>query len=81
MKDYYEIISNPVDLQTIESRLKSYKNFDEFEEDIMLIFSNCKTYNSKNTVYWGHADTLEKFIKPHLNKIKQRSQIQNEMRD
>ena len=71
VKDYYEIIKIPMDLQTIETKIqkKQYQTFHQFEEDVLLIFSNCKSYNDKKTIYWGHADSLEKYIKPHLNKI------------
>lgn len=60
-----------MDLQTIEQNIgkKFYENFSQFEEHVMLIFQNCKTYNAQKTVYWGHADSLERYIKPHLAKI------------
>ena len=46
--DYYSIIENPIDMQTISDRIKSnsyYKTFEEFSNDIALMFDNCKKYN------------------------------------
>ena len=46
--DYYSIIENPIDMQTINDRIKSnsyYKTFEEFSNDIALMFDNCKKYN------------------------------------
>ena len=46
--DYYSIIENPIDMQTINDRIKSnnyYKTFEEFSDDIALMFDNCKKYN------------------------------------
>jgi hypothetical protein len=46
--DYYSIIENPIDMQTINDRIRSsnyYKTFEEFSNDIALMFDNCKKYN------------------------------------
>ncbi|KAJ3748436.1 SAGA complex protein [Lentinula detonsa] len=46
--DYYEVISNPMDFQTMGKKLKArqYKSKKEFKDDLDLIWSNCCTYNS-----------------------------------
>ncbi|KLO15147.1 hypothetical protein SCHPADRAFT_939009 [Schizopora paradoxa] len=46
--DYYEIISNPMDLQTVQKKVKTkqYKSKKEFADDLDLIWSNCYTYNT-----------------------------------
>ncbi|KAJ3520663.1 hypothetical protein NM688_g9130 [Phlebia brevispora] len=46
--DYYDIISQPMDLQTMLRKVKQkqYKSKREFEDDLDLIWSNCFTYNS-----------------------------------
>lgn len=46
--DYFEVIKNPMDLKTVSSRLidDKYNNILEFYDDIMLIFSNCREYNT-----------------------------------
>lgn len=51
LPDYPLIIKNPMDLSTIERRVKSffYKSQEEFERDVDLIWSNSMTYNLKGT--------------------------------
>ncbi|GAV99288.1 saga complex protein [Lentinula edodes] len=46
--DYYDVISNPMDFQTMSKKLKArqYKSKKEFKDDLDLIWSNCCTYNS-----------------------------------
>ncbi|KAL0955565.1 hypothetical protein HGRIS_001806 [Hohenbuehelia grisea] len=46
--DYYEVIANPMDLQTMLKKVKqkSYKSKKEFKDDLDLIWSNCYTYNA-----------------------------------
>ncbi|RPD57818.1 hypothetical protein L226DRAFT_575970 [Lentinus tigrinus ALCF2SS1-7] len=46
--DYYDIISNPMDLQTMLKKVKQrhYKSKKEFKDDLALIWSNCFTYNA-----------------------------------
>ncbi|KAH9922095.1 uncharacterized protein B0H18DRAFT_1121112 [Fomitopsis serialis] len=47
--DYYEVISNPMDLQTMlkKAKQKQYKSKREFKDDLDLIWSNCFTYNAQ----------------------------------
>ncbi|KAI0629579.1 hypothetical protein C8Q77DRAFT_1141217 [Trametes polyzona] len=46
--DYYDIISTPMDLQTMLRKVKQrqYKSKKEFKDDLDLIWSNCFTYNA-----------------------------------
>ncbi|KAI6007732.1 hypothetical protein F5J12DRAFT_830397 [Pisolithus orientalis] len=46
--DYHEVISNPMDLQTMLKKVKQkhYKSKREFKDDLDLMWSNCFTYNS-----------------------------------
>ncbi|KAG1734488.1 hypothetical protein EDB19DRAFT_2040881 [Suillus lakei] len=46
--DYYDVIINPMDLQTMLKKVKSkqYKSKREFADDLDLIWSNCFTYNA-----------------------------------
>ncbi|KAI0645053.1 hypothetical protein C8Q79DRAFT_1011164 [Trametes meyenii] len=46
--DYYDIISTPMDLQTMLKKVKQrqYKSKKEFKDDLDLIWSNCYTYNA-----------------------------------
>ncbi|KAG2073285.1 hypothetical protein BDR04DRAFT_1095186 [Suillus decipiens] len=46
--DYYDVIVNPMDLQTMLKKVKSkqYKSKREFADDLDLIWTNCFTYNA-----------------------------------
>ncbi|KAG2158647.1 uncharacterized protein EDB93DRAFT_1245881 [Suillus bovinus] len=46
--DYYDVIVNPMDLQSMLKKVKSkqYKSKREFADDLDLIWSNCFTYNA-----------------------------------
>lgn len=47
--DYFEIITNPMDLGTLKKKLNhnAYTKADEFVSDMRLIFSNCYRYNGE----------------------------------
>jgi len=54
-----------MNLKSVESNLECGKydednNNDMFVRDLMLIFSNCKLYNGKDSNIWSWADVLEK---------------------
>ncbi|EGW34119.1 uncharacterized protein SPAPADRAFT_133455 [Spathaspora passalidarum NRRL Y-27907] len=70
VQDYYEVIKEPMDLSTMESKLENdkYESFDQFLYDARLIFNNCRAYNSDTTTYYKNATKLEKFFN---NKIKE----------
>ncbi|KAI5958892.1 GCN5 [Candida theae] len=67
--DYYDVIKEPMDLSTMESKLENdkYESFEQFLYDARLIFKNCRSYNSESTTYFKNANKLEKFMN---NKIK-----------
>ncbi|KAF8999060.1 hypothetical protein BDQ17DRAFT_1427970 [Cyathus striatus] len=46
--DYYDVISTPMDFQTMLKKVKqkAYKSKREFQDDLELIWSNCYTYNA-----------------------------------
>lgn len=48
---YHEIIKEPMDLGTIQSKLANnqYENGDDFERDVRLVFNNCYTFNPEGT--------------------------------
>ncbi|KAF7308941.1 SAGA complex protein [Mycena kentingensis (nom. inval.)] len=49
--DYYDVIKNPMDLQTMLKKVKnkSYKSKAEFKTDLEWIWNNCLTYNAVET--------------------------------
>lgn len=72
MPDYYDIIKKPMDLTTLKDNIKNskYKSKDAFQEDVMLIFKNAKTYNQKRTIYYKCAVELQEHAEKLLNNLK-----------
>ncbi|CAG8436105.1 758_t:CDS:2 [Ambispora gerdemannii] len=62
--DYYHIIKNPMDLQTLKQNMENdkYPTIIEFSNDAQRIFDNARQYNSPSTVYVKAADELEEFF-------------------
>ncbi|KAG8370749.1 hypothetical protein BUALT_Bualt13G0015900 [Buddleja alternifolia] len=53
--DYYDIIKDPMDLKTLSKRVESeqyYVTFEMFVADVRRMFSNARTYNSPETIYF-----------------------------
>ncbi|EQL34716.1 histone acetyltransferase, variant [Blastomyces dermatitidis ER-3] len=69
--DYYNVISSPMDLSTMEERLEcdSYTTPKDLVADLKLIFSNCRQYNDASTVYAKCAVKLEKYMWSLIKKI------------
>ena len=72
VNDYYDVIKDPIDIEKISKRIASgyYTNSQIFENDVLRIFSNCKQYNDKDTIYWLLANGLQDYITPFLKKLK-----------
>lgn len=71
--DYPDKISNPMDLQTISNKIKTYKSRKEFFADVRLIFSNCYTYNGEN----AHVSKLAKELEVYFDTIAQKYEQKN----
>lgn len=71
--DYYEIIKEPTDIQTMKRKAKNkeYKTLTEFSNELKRMFDNCRLYNAKNTIYTKYANQLESFIWPMLQTIQE----------
>ncbi|KAF9890667.1 hypothetical protein FE257_005798 [Aspergillus nanangensis] len=69
--DYYNVITSPMDLSTIEEKLESdsYTSPKELVSDLKLIFSNCRQYNDATTVYAKYSVRLEKFMWSLIKEI------------
>lgn len=69
--DYFEHIKHPMDLKTISDRLKSryYVNKKLFIVDMRRIFNNCRSYNTPETEYYRHANTLERYFLLKLKEV------------
>ncbi|KAK9711287.1 histone acetyltransferase, variant 3 [Basidiobolus ranarum] len=68
--DYYDVITEPMDLATLESNVDSdhYLTMEEFITDVQKIFDNCRVYNNEKTTYFKCANRLEKYFKERLNE-------------
>eukprot|EP00698_Gefionella_okellyi_P021642 TRINITY_DN7059_c0_g1_i1.p1 TRINITY_DN7059_c0_g1~~TRINITY_DN7059_c0_g1_i1.p1 ORF type:complete len:901 (+),score=156.67 TRINITY_DN7059_c0_g1_i1:24-2705(+) len=72
VRDYYEIVKDPIDLQMIERRLQGgvyYKTLEIFLADLKRMLNNCKTYNADHTYYYKAADTLNAAIVRELKRL------------
>lgn len=65
---YPQIISHPMDLSTMESKLETsqYHSLPEFIADFNLMIANCRTFNDPDTSYCKNANNLEKFFQDRL---------------
>jgi protein polybromo-1 len=62
--DYYEVITNPIDMTIINDRIKSgqYKTEDDLITDMKLMFNNCRQYNEEGSDIYHDANTLERIL-------------------
>lgn len=63
--DYYRVIMEPIDLTTIENKIKCEKYVSEVKliSDFELMFSNARHYNEEDSQVYLDADTLERVLK------------------
>uniref|UniRef100_A0A0N5AWY7 Bromo domain-containing protein n=1 Tax=Syphacia muris TaxID=451379 RepID=A0A0N5AWY7_9BILA len=68
LPDYHKVIKRPMDMTTIEKRLKNcyYFSAKDCMEDIMTLFNNCYTFNPPEFSIYSMAKGLEQFM---LNKL------------
>ncbi|QKX56756.1 uncharacterized protein TRUGW13939_03863 [Talaromyces rugulosus] len=69
--DYYNVITSPMDLSTMEERLEHdfYAAPKDLIGDLKLIFSNCRQYNDATTVYSKCSVKLEKYMSKLIEEI------------
>ena len=65
LTDYLEVVKFPMDLQTVNRRLKEerYVNVEEMLDDMQLIWDNCKSYNPEASWIHSVAEKLERSFK------------------
>lgn len=76
--DYYDVIKEPMDLETMESKLEAdnYATPEDFIRDANLIFNNCRKYNNETTPYAKCANKLEKFMWTQIRAIPEWSHLE-----
>mmetsp|Transcript_4910 Transcript_4910/g.4805 ORF Transcript_4910/g.4805 Transcript_4910/m.4805 type:complete len:215 (+) Transcript_4910:31-675(+) len=70
LDDYPLIIKKPMDLSTIKKNLKNsrYNSFEEFLQDVMLIWDNCRTYNMSDSPIFHQADIMERHMQRYCSQ-------------
>ncbi|XP_075207616.1 LOW QUALITY PROTEIN: nucleosome-remodeling factor subunit BPTF [Anomaloglossus baeobatrachus] len=70
--DYYAVIKEPMDLATMEDRIRSryYKKLTEFVADMTKIFDNCRYYNPSESTFCQSAEVLESYFVQKLKAFK-----------
>ncbi|KAL4460010.1 hypothetical protein ABPG74_003536 [Tetrahymena malaccensis] len=66
--DYTKKIAKPMDLQTMQKKIKKYVGYKEFENDLNLIWSNCRIYNQENSDIYKASLRLERLSKKSLKE-------------
>lgn len=76
--DYYEVIKEPMDLSTMETKLEAdnYAIPEDFVRDAKLVFDNCRKYNNETTPYAKCANKLEKFMWQQIKGIPEWSHLE-----
>lgn len=76
--DYYDVIKEPMDLGTMESKLEKdqYENVEDFVKDVLLLVRNCKRYNAETTPYAKAANKLEKELWRKVKEVPEWSYLE-----
>ena len=77
VKDYYILITNPMDLETLAAKVKrnEYISLEAFKKDVQLIFDNCRLYNTPETGYYKCAVLLEKFFNEQVARRSKKEEV------
>ncbi|KAF9205379.1 nuA3 HAT complex component nto1 [Haplosporangium sp. Z 27] len=73
VKDYHEVIKDPICFQTMNEKLADhkYQTIEEFSDDARRIYQNCLTYNKVDTPYYRAASRQSKQAEPLIQKAKE----------
>eukprot|EP00080_Pristionchus_pacificus_P000461 PDM60481.1 athp-2 [Pristionchus pacificus] len=74
--DYYDVIKNPMDLQTMVTKIKNntYDALEEVQEDLDQMITNCKVYNEDGSEIIECALRTSEYLQPKLESIIRKSQ-------
>ncbi|XP_011198605.2 protein polybromo-1 [Bactrocera dorsalis] len=69
--DYYDIIQNPIDMNTIEHNIRcdKYATVEDVVADYRLMFSNCRQYNEEGSTIYEDANNLERALNEKLREF------------
>ncbi|KAF9316798.1 nuA3 HAT complex component nto1 [Podila horticola] len=73
VKDYHDVIKDPICFQTMSERLNAhqYQSVEQFADDARRIYQNCITYNKVDTPYYRSAMRQSKLAEPLLQKAEE----------
>ncbi|CAJ0825025.1 4086_t:CDS:10 [Entrophospora sp. SA101] len=68
---YYQIITNPIAMDTIKKRLKGiyYKTVQQFKEDWHLMFNNARAFNEEGSQIYNDADKMQEVLDKKLEEL------------
>ncbi|KAF0687625.1 Aste57867_20609 [Aphanomyces stellatus] len=71
--DYLAIVKQPMDLGTVKVRSLNghYTSWDAFKQDLALVWSNCRLYNSEGALIVTYANVLEKLSNRMIGQAEQ----------
>jgi len=80
LMDYPEIITHPMDLSTVQSKLEDgkYGSPSDFAKDMRLIWKNAMTYNRPDSDIFETAEKLAKLFEKKFGKIKSAKKSKSE---
>jgi hypothetical protein len=72
---YHSIIKHPIELTVVKEKLlnQEYNNINEFNRDILLIFSNCRDFNVRGSELHESANQLEDYFKILTDPIRKKN--------
>ncbi|XP_045771429.1 transcription initiation factor TFIID subunit 1 isoform X2 [Maniola jurtina] len=71
VKDYYNVIKKPIDMESIGKKIQAHKYHSraEFLRDIQLLVDNCRAYNGPNSQFTRQAEAVLKVTQEALEKF------------
>ena len=72
VKDYYNVIKRPMDLETISKKVTAHKYHSrhDFMRDVEQILENCIAYNGKESQFTHKAELLVEISKTTLDEVR-----------
>lgn len=69
--DYYEVIKEPIDLDTIFDRIESkeYKTYTDLKKDVRLLAKNATSFNKPNSRVFADAGALKRLFEEKIAEV------------
>ena len=81
LPDYFDVVKKPMHLALVEEKLGSgvYKDLDDFEKDVRLVFDNAIMYNGKESDVGEMASDVLKCFEREYNVLKKAIKAEEQM--